>query len=230
MFVAGNHDQDTRFSLDKQIKIYRESSLCMTPPLSERSCSGAYTLLIKGVKNKTLAKLLFLDSGKTKLTSNGIKYLPPDKTQLVFSERELGENNQAPVFVFQHVPVPDIYRLIRTENRSFPGAVRGHGPYRGRFLSLKEQKNGVMGEAPCPSWENTRQFAGWTRSGRIVAALFGHDHKNSFVGKVDGVSLIQIACAGLSCYGTDSLRGGQLLILYPDGSWKTKALYYRDIL
>ena len=228
-FISGNHDQDARMSLEDQIHIYRENPNCITPLPSDRDCKGAYVVEIMNNNNK-IAKLLFIDNGATQITLQGVQYFPADKIQLDYTQRLLQEETKTPIFIFQHVPVPEIYQLIEVKDAFSSGSVRGHGPYRGKYLSLKKGIDGILGEAPCPSWTNTQQYVDWKNSRKVAAAIFGHDHKNSFTGEVGGVSFVQVSCAGLTCYGTDSLRGGQLLTLYSNGEWSTKPLYYRDIM
>lgn len=229
-FISGNHDQDARMSLEDQILIYRENPNCITPMISERDCKGAYVVEIMKDTDIQIAKLLFIDSGATRITLQGVQYLPADKAQLDYTKRLFQEKANTPIFTFQHVPVPEIYQLIIVKDAFSNGDVRGHGPYRGKYLSLKKGIDGVLGEAPCPSWTNTQQFEEWKKSRKVAAAIFGHDHKNSFIGELNGISFVQVSCAGLTCYGTDSLRGGQLLTLYSNGEWSTKSLYYRDIM
>ena len=229
-FVTGNHDTDARASVPDQVDIYRKSPWCMTPKVSDRDCSDAYYLDIMDERNTAIARLLFFDSGATHLSLSGIQYDPASNEQLRFTHSHLTDNSCPPSFVFQHIPIPEIYRLVETVPAKTAGAVKGHGPFKGKYLMLKDKQNGSMNEAPCPPWKNVGQFEAWSRSGKVRAAVFGHDHKNSFEGDVEGVSLIQTSCAGLSCYGLDELRGGRLLTISSDGNFISKPLFYRSIV
>ncbi len=228
VFVTGNHDKDARVSVGDQVDMYAKSPWCLTPAISDRACADAYCLDIRDDGDRPAAGLLFLDSGATRLMFSGIDYDPASASQMKFTRSLLSGGMCPPVFVFQHIPVPEIYRLVKTVPSKVPGSVKGRGPYRGKQLILKDQLSGSMNESPCPPWENAGQFDMWAESGKVRAAVFGHDHKNSFEGAVDGISLIQTSCAGLSCYGLDELRGGRLLTVFRDGHFLTKPLYYRD--
>ena len=227
--VSGNHDQDARMPFLDQVEQYRESPLCLTPGAKERNCAGAWHLDVSDDQGDVRARLLFLDSGATKLTLSGIQYIPADQGQMEYTKALLSETDCPPVFVFQHIPVPEIYRLIKYVNAGEPGAVRGRGPNRGKYLALLDPSCGVMNESPCPPWENGGQFDAWVQSGKVKAAVFGHDQINSFTGKVENVMMIQTSCAGLSCYGRDELRGGRMLTVFPEGRFDTYPMYYREM-
>ena len=196
---------------------------------SERKCSGAYVLDVYSGK-VAAARLLFLDSGATRLSFTGIKYYPATEEQIRYTNAVINQNDCPPTFVFQHVPVREIYELVDVVSGDYNDAVRGHGPYKGKQLRLASSAVGTMGEAPCPSWDESSQFSDWVRSGNVKAAFFGHDHKNSFEGVVSGIRLIHTACAGLSCYGSDALRGGRLVELGMNGRMSTAPLYYRALM
>ena len=227
--VSGNHDKDAITSFQKQISMYKKSSLCLTPAISDRKCPDAYYLDVTGNHGEACARLLFLDSGATKLSLSGLQYRPASDGQLRFTRSLLSNDACPPLFVFQHVPVPEIYKLIDVVSAETDYVVKGNGPYKGRYLIMKEQCHGIMGEAPCPPWENAGQFDDWAKSGKVRAAVFGHDHKNSFDGVIDGIALLQTSCAGLHCYGKDELRGTRLLQISADGSFEHRVLYYRNM-
>lgn len=197
--VSGNHDLDGIIPIERQLEIYNNYPGCLTPQISYRECAGGYTLSHKELPGLPLGMtLLFLDSGRTKVSHRGIEFLPPTDEQLDYSDKVLGLCKKA--VVFQHITVPDV--------------------------SSAKIVSGIMGEKPCPSYENVRQFPAWVRSGNVSAAVFGHDHKNSFVAELDGIKLIQTPCAGLKCYGTDGLRGGRIVTILDDGTVETEELLH----
>lgn len=228
-FISGNHDLDTIVPLQQQLNTYRSYPECVTPLQEERQCQGGYILDILSTEGVPAFRLLFLESGMTQITLKGIEYLPPTQEQLEYSEQIIMQKGCPPVIVFQHVPVPEIYHLLSEETKNCQTGVYGHGPYRRKIFRLKPLAIGVLGEAPCPAWSNTEQFNGWKRSGNVKAAVFGHDHKNSFVGEMDGITLYQTSCAGLSCYGRNDLRGCRLISLFSDGSIQSQNLFYTDL-
>ena len=177
----------------------------------------------------TRARLLFLDSGATKLSFSGLQYQPASEGQLQYTQSLLSNDACPPLFAFQHVPVPEIYQLLDVVSADSKCAVKGNGPYKGKNLIMKETCHGIMGEAPCPPWKNAGQFDAWAKSGKVRAAVFGHDHKNAFDGVIDGIALLQTSCTGLHCYGKDELRGTRLLQISADGSFEHRVLFYRNM-
>ena len=227
-FVTGNHDIDSRVAMDKQMEMYCRSSLCVTPMPSDRKCRESYSLYIRD-KDKPAVQLLFHDSGKTHITLRGILYDPVSSEQLKYETEALQENKDIPAFVFQHIPVPEIYKLISVTDKETQGSIRTGSFLNRKYMKLKNPQDGTLGEHPCPPDKNAGQFDNWVRSGNVKAAVFGHDHKNSFCGEVEGIKLIQTACAGLSCYGDDRLRGGRVVKIHSDGTLSTEELIYRDM-
>lgn len=69
-------------------------------------------------------------------------------------------------------------------------------------------------------------------NGKIMAVFCGHDHKNDFVGQVDGIDLGYTPSGGFACYGPGAERGGRLLTFHVDRSmhYETKVLRYCDIV
>lgn len=230
VFIGGNHDLEACMSLEKQIDMYRLSAHCLTPPVSRRERKDLYHLDIVDEDHQAAVRLLFIDSGVTRLTLRGLCYMPAPLKQVQYVQKLLSSPSCPPAYIFQHIPIPEIYRLLREVDSSVQDAVPGRGPYRGRYLKLTDDSSGVLGEAPCSPWENTGQYDAWVHSGKVRGAVFGHDHKNSFVGKLNNISLIQTSCAGLSCYGRNDLRGGRLLTISSDGSFETQELFYCDFV
>ncbi len=226
--VFGNHDIDSLVREERQLQEYLKSPLCLTPSLGGRECRQGYTLDVKKRDGgETAFSLMFLDSGATSFGRYGIGFRGPDADAVAWSEGILAKRRPLPFFIFQHVPVMSICRLIRSGDTDTGNAVRGRAVYRGRWLTLDAAADGVLGETPCPQWQDRdRQFEGWVRAGCVRAAVFGHDHKNSFEGAVDGIWILQTQCAGLHCYGTDSLRGYRTLSVFEDGSFESAAFTY----
>ena len=89
-----------------------------------------------------------------------------------------------------------------------------------------------MGEAPCTSAYNSGQFNSWKKTGDVIAAFFGHDHMNDFVGYVDGIMLGQCKTAGFRPYGDGLMQGVRIVDINentPD-SINTRMSYYRELV
>lgn len=120
--------------------------------------------------------------------------------------RTLNGGKPMPSFIFQHIPVPEEYELLRKARFwELPFAFRGYDSHRDTFYVLKKGGEGYFGEGPCSPDVNNGQFASWKKVGGVLGAFFGHDHLNDFSGFVDGIFLAQHKTAGFRAY-TDGCR------------------------
>lgn len=228
--ISGNHDNYVTTSYAKQLEYYRAYKNCLTPAVPARSCKSGYHIDLLDKSKKPVFRLLFLDCAGTKVTRYGISFKKTKQATLDYTNAVLSEPNCPPTIVFQHIIIPDVFRLFDLRDQKFLASVRAHGPYRGLRLSLAHPSAGILGECPCPSWKNTKQFTDWVKSGKVRAAVFAHDHKNNFEDFLDGIQIIQTSCAGLSCYGNDSTRGARLITLTPSATISSEPLYHRELV
>ena len=91
---------------------------------------------------------------------------------------------------------------------------------------------GHLGEAPCPPDIPSGEFAAMRDTGDVVAAFFGHDHKNDFVGTYEDIDLVNTAGTGFYIYGEREYHGARLVILHEStpAEYDTKMLYYKDLV
>lgn len=228
--VSGNHDNYVTTTFSKQLDFYRSHKNCLTPATSARVCKSGYTIDLLDKSEKPAFKLLFLDCAGTKVTHHGIAFKKTKQKTLDYTNAVLSDPECPQTIVFQHIVVPDIFRLFDIRDQKFLASVRAHGPYHGLRLSLAHPSAGILGECPCPSWKNTKQFSEWVKSGKVRSAVFAHDHKNNFEDMLDGIKIIQTSCAGLSCYGTDATRGARLITLSTSGDITSKPIFHRDLV
>lgn len=124
--------------------------------------------------------------------------------------REKNGGKPVPSILFQHIPVLQEYAFCEETTKGTPGAFEKDGKY---FVPKKGVfSQGSMREAPCPTPQNGKQFESWVKMGDIVAAFFGHDHTNTFIGEIEKIKLIQSLGAGYHSYGIE--RGGRLIVLH----------------
>lgn len=139
-----------------------------------------------------------------------------------------------PTVVFQHIPVPEEYALLK-ESAPFVmlgGGVAGQNETRGKFFIKKKGVEGYFGEAPCSPGYNSKEFETLKETGSVFAAFFGHDHLNDFVGMHDGIILGQCKTASFNVYGDGLRQGVRILDFRQDAPFvlNTHMLYYRDLL
>lgn len=87
-----------------------------------------------------------------------------------------------------------------------------------------------MKESPADPMENSGEFAAMAEKGDVKGIYFGHDHNNSFNGKVCGIDLGYTQGAGFHVYGPGKDRGVRMINLKRDGTYSTYDLRYRDII
>lgn len=132
--------------------------------------------------------------------------------------RELGEANgdgrPVPSIAFQHIPPQEFYDCLKEVPAWTPNAVEGARTHAGHCYVLDHDKcrpGSLLGEAIGCSDENVGQVDAMRRAGGYFALFCGHDHKNSFVGHVDGLDLGYAPTCGFESYGPKSrLRGIRL--------------------
>ena len=92
--------------------------------------------------------------------------------------------------------------------------------------------SGHFGEAPCPPDIPSGEFAAMQETGDVVAAFFGHDHKNDFVGTYQGIDLVATPSTGFYIYGERGYHGARLIVLHEDApaEYETEMLYYKDLV
>lgn len=242
--ILGNHDLESEVSdLDTHYSIYREYVNSVIPSNNSLSCRGDYNVVIKSFDgNKDVFNLWFMYSGNKAPEEYNSYYDFVRCEQIEWYEQNAealklkNSGKTVPAMLFQHIPVPEEYKLLTEVHpyRKYFDAVAGLHSKKGRYYVLNRSTGvqGYLGEAPCPPDINNGQFASWKKTGDIVAAFFGHDHMNDFIGTVDGITLAQCKTSGFRCYG-DGLRQAVRIIeldeKYPT-DFNTYMCSYRDIV
>lgn len=240
--IFGNHDAESGVELKDQIELYKQSDYCH---MNNGDCPigfGNYNLPIwDSLNNNIVFNLWFIDSGDYIINSEGKKeYAYVSDEQISWYENKSNvikeENHGFPVLslLFQHMPVPEVYKLLKEVSALVPFSVKGHGVYAKNFYIISQPQftSGELMEGPCPPNINNGQFDSWVKQGDIIGAVFGHDHINDFVGKVAGITLMQTKGAGFSSYGDGLNRGVRLITLDECdlSTFQTKTYYFRDIV
>ena len=226
--VSGNHESFTLIPFARQVEYYREYPNCLTPSRRDRECREAYYLDL-AKSGKPFCRLFFLDCAGSKASRIGQVYKKTRPETLAYSRKVLFDENCPSTVVFQHVIVPDAGRLLKRHDKSSEHGVKGSGPFRGYNVSLLHPEAGWLGECISPAWDNTTQFPDWAKSKKVVAAVFAHDHVNSFEDELDGIKLIQCPGAGFKCYGDDVIRGARLITINRSGKVASKQLAFKDL-
>lgn len=208
--IMGNHEHDPEID-EKLIEAYGKipGMIMRGDGVEGKADFREYVYSSDG--KTPLAVLWFLDSNNLcenreisnydYVHTNQIKWFEDE------SEKIRKENGKTlPSYIFQHMPVPEEYKLLRKAKIwEYPVAVKGHNTRSNMRYVGAEGTEGYVGEGPCSPDFNNGQFESWKKVGGVKAAFFGHDHLNDFSGYVDGIFLAQHKTSGFRAY-TDGAR------------------------
>ena len=219
----GNHDRDCGIENRKQFEIYKSFPGFVTGSPRCPDDAGTFSLEIKDGKNKKSVFALYLIDSNAK-DKEKKTYSPVFKEQVVWYKAERdrlkAENGSyLPSLVFQHIPVPEIYRAIKQVKKGTKGAVEAFYSHSGEFYTLFDEslsQGGFMHESPAAPDINNGEFDAMKEKGDVLGIFFGHDHINSFVKKVDGIELGYTQGAGFNVYGPGKQRGVRIFVLKED--------------
>ena len=240
--VFGNHDDEGGVSKETQLAIYQSYPGClMSAGPDDITGCGNYNLLVwSSDGSRPVCNLWFLDSGT--YGEKGVsKYARVEQDQIDWYtstaaalEEQYGE--MLPAYLFQHIIVPEIYDLLTevpASEKKAEGVVKGFSSHSGHYYKIGDGFTaGHLGEAPCPPDIPSGEFAAMRDTGDVVAAFFGHDHKNDFVGTYEGIDLVNTAGTGFYIYVAGELHGARLVTLHEADptAYETQMLYYKDLI
>lgn len=233
--VFGNHDDEGGVSKEFQMGVYKSLKGCLATEGEEMTGCGNYNLTIKAFdSDRDLYNLWFIDSGTYNTDSEKNSYyafVADDQIKWYESKSEelKAQNGGTPLpsMLFQHMPVTEIYELLKEVPKGTENAISKNGKY---YVLDSEKAQGKLREYPCPPDYNNGQFGSWVKQGDIKAAFFGHDHINDFIGNIDGIDLVHTPGAGFFSYGNGYEHGVRIIDIKSDQSYTTKTVYYKDLV
>lgn len=240
-FVFGNHD-DQAFGIpkEKQLEMYRAHKNCLAVA-GDENLSGLcnqYLNIRSHGGEKILFNLYLLDSlsttldGKCASVSEGqIEWY---RTVREYLKETAGD--YVPSILFQHIPVPEMWDLLKEVPKSQKPHAQGFREHYGKFYDidgrfLQKGNCDFLLETPATPAENSGEFAAVSEKGDTLAMFFGHDHNNSFVGKHGNMLLGYTQGCGFNVYGPRLNRGVRLIDLDERNphAFSTYTLLYRDL-
>lgn len=220
MVTYGNHDAQCGVDNRGQYKFYAKYDNFISGDLRNSDDVGTADIQIySSTEDKPVFDLYIIDShGKAK---DGAGYAPVDKKQIEWyvSRREQlkAENGDyLPSLVFQHIPVPEFFDVIKKVPKGTKGAVPAYGAHENEYFVLNDEtiaEGGFMLESPASPDVNTGEFEAMSEKGDVLGIYVGHDHNNSFVVKYKGVDLGYTQGAGFNVYGPGENRGVRIFEL-----------------
>lgn len=217
----GNHDFQCGLDTAEMDAIYREFPGCLNPESTVARPDLARKLPASGLQNQTayamepgtfalpvtdisgrrnVLGLTIIDSGDYAKTGG---YGVPSRSALGFLAR-VPSLLQTKSIVFQHIPLPQFYELLRPVPTTTPYAIQGYRAYDSQCYVLDESQTlagSYLGEGiSCPDTD-CGEFEIMRRSEGYFALFAGHDHRNGFVGNYDGIMLGATPTCGFGSYG-----------------------------
>ena len=235
----GNHDFQCGLDDAELDAMYREFPGCVNPPRQWETSDARDVVpgdlesgAIKGVgplpdqvvfacepgtfalpvmdaeRTRNVLGLVLVNSGDY---AHGGGFGTPSADALRFL-RELLERIGAESMVFQHMPLPEYYDVLRPVAATTAFAMQGYRDHSNTYYVLDETKTqvgGYLGEGiSCP--DRSEEFE--ALRGRYIGVAAGHDHRNGFVGEHDGLLLIATPTCGFNTYGPAPAKRATRLI------------------
>lgn len=235
----GNHDRETGISNAEQAKIYASlgNCICFDNLNDGRPDAGTFNVEILSSDESRTALNLYVFDSQSKLKIGSYDKVKPEQIEWYKRTSEELKNknsgNPVPSMVFQHIPVFEIYDVLKKVPKGTKGALPAHNNHKNEYYVLDESKiiyGGKFGETPASPNENGGQFEAIKEQGDVFAMYFGHDHYNSFIGKVDGIDLGYCPGAGFNVYG---IYGHGMRVFDFDENdvkgYKTFVVGYKDV-
>lgn len=216
----GNHDRQVGISNSDQFAhIYKSFPTCVGE-LNETLGGGTYNIPIQASSgsDRDVFNLYLFDSGTDK---KGGGYEAFDKNIIDWYRKtrdalKAKNGDFVPSLVFQHIPMPEYYKVLKQVKKSTKGAVQAFRTHKNEFYVLGDtcRAGDMLLEPPSIPDENTGEFDALSESGDVLAVFVGHDHKNSFVGRYQNMDLGFTQSSGFNVYGNRTKRGVRCFVLH----------------
>lgn len=237
LVTLGNHDHD-RASVMSEAEMFEVYSSYANCAAVKTGCDPfTYNVPVLTSDGDDVAFNIYMMDTNNTIPSGG--YAGITAEQLAWyngvSAALKAENDGEPMpsLLFQHIPVKEIYSLMKPCEWDTDGAVFSRRDK--TWYILDETKaSGALGEAPCSEdFDNiTGQYQAWLENGDIMGAFFAHDHVNNFVGTTsEGITMGYNGGSGFRSYGVGSDRSVRVFELQEDDveNYKTRIVTYEDV-
>ncbi|MFC5221470.1 metallophosphoesterase [Bifidobacterium leontopitheci] len=167
------------------------------------SCEpGTFALPVMSAdRSRVVLGLVVLDSGDYAREGG---YGSPSARALRFLREVPQRIGGARSLVFQHLPLPQYYDVLRTVPSNEENAMQGYRTHDAQYYVLDPDRTlpgGYLGEGvSCPD-HDSGEFAILRDTDGYIGVVAGHDHRNGFVGSLNGLMLVATPTCGFSSYG-----------------------------
>lgn len=241
MATLGNHDHDREETLDEacQYAIYSKYEYFInTGNGPEGDPFTCYLPIVSSSdSSKTVMNVYMIDSNNTDGVGSytGVTEQQVEWYKNVSATLKANNGGQVvPSILFQHVPVKEIYNLLKPCSWNTDGAIYSRRDSTWYVLDETKVTEGKLGEAPCSEDFDkiTGEYQAWLENGDIIGAFFAHDHVNSFVGKTDdGITLGYNGGSGFRSYGNGGDRSVRIFTFNENDveNYETYLLTYNTV-
>ena len=216
----GNHDRQVGISNKDQFeKIYKALPGCVGEQAEGIDGGGTYNIPILSSDGERTAFNLYLFDSGTDAKGGGYEPFDPQIIDWYRKKRdELKAQNgdYIPSLVFQHIPMFEHYNVLKRVGKREKGAIPAFRIHKGEHYKIDETKcveGSVLLEPPSIPDINTGEFEALSEKGDVLGVYVGHDHKNSYVGKVGNIDVGFTQSAGFNVYGNGKQRGVRCFVL-----------------
>ncbi len=233
----GNHDRQSPVPLKDQLAIYQSFDGCLAYDTDGLpGCANHNIPIFSSDGLRTAFNLYCIDSHG----SAGTGYAPVEKEQIEWyrqvRDRLCSENGgYVPSFIFQHIPVEEVFEVLKSVPKGTKGAITAYRKRKGQFYVLNEElcrEGGFIGESAAVADINNGEFDAAAEKGDVLGIFFGHDHVNSFIGRYKGVDLGYTQGCGFSVYGPGLNRGVRVFNLNENDvrNYETHTLTFSNLV
>lgn len=221
----GNHDGEAALKKPEQFELYKSSPMFVYADAASEGDDATFCLNI-GDKF-----LVYIFDTHSKAPNGGYSGVNAEQLEWYRTVRDSYET-PIPSIVFQHIPTPEYFDVIKKVRRFTKGAVRAYGDHKNEFYTLDPQNSGLrdfMHESPAAPFENIGQIDAFLEKGEVLGVYVGHDHINSFVANYKGIDLGYTQGAGFNVYGPGYNRGVRILDIDENGTYETRTATFGEL-
>ncbi len=227
----GNHDGEAFLCNREQFEVYKSSPCCVyDDEFAAINDRGTFCLEIKNGEGEAKA-LVYLFDTHNKSVDGSFSAVMPYQLDWYRAKRDKYAN-PLPSFVFQHIPTPEYFDVIKKVRRFSKDCVRAYGSHKNEYYVLDPHNSRVgdfMGESPAAPFVNSGEIDAFLEKKEVRGVFVGHDHNNSFVTDYKGIALCYTQGAGFNVYGPGLDRGVRIIDVSEDGTFDTKQVRFREV-
>ena len=193
----GNHDSETGAMSREELMAYYNTFECSVSVDDGDSLSGCgtYNLPVYASNGDSVKfNVWVFDSGDYDSDGN-YGCVQADQIEWYKNEakalKEANGGETVHSLAFQHIIVPEIYDVLEKTDKkglfTFEHRYTDGEYYR---FDPEQENHGILTETPCCGYLNFGQFDAMVETGDVLAVFSGHEHKNAFSVKNQGIDIV----------------------------------------